>query len=194
MILSTDLYIYILTRHWASHMDFARSMHADRSQHGYHSQCVQSNCCNNPFLRRKMKLIHRHGCVTSSPENVPIVHAVSMCGKMGAGAAKTLDDNYQIRSEFRSVPRNCPGVVPVQRGPRLIINVITKLSYFEKPTEHQIYVALSKLRDFLNFHDIRVIAITVFGCGRDKFPYQTLMQYLWKIFGNSPVEFHMYHF
>lgn len=141
-----------------------------------------------------MKLFHHQGCVTCSPDYVPIVHAVSLCGRMGAGAAKTLEEKYRIRSEFRSVQRYCPGVVPIQRGPRLIINVITKMAYFEKPTGHQIYDALSKLRDFLNFHDIRVVAITVFGCGRDQFPYHALLQILWEIFGNSPLEFHMYHF
>merc|ERR1719319_85336 len=29
---------------------------AAKKTDGYHSHCVQSNCCNNPFLRRKMKL------------------------------------------------------------------------------------------------------------------------------------------
>ena len=140
-----------------------------------------------------MQLFHHHGCVSSAPEHVPIILAVSLCGKMGAGAAKTLTDLYNLRSEFRATPRECPGVVPICRGQRLIVNVITKFRYFNKPTSPQIFQALSKLYDFLAFQGIPEIAITVFGCGRDHFPYELLLQYLWEIFGSSPVKIHMYH-
>lgn len=145
------------------------------------------------FCAGRMQLFHHHGCVSSAPEHVPIVHAVSLCGRMGAGAAKSLHEMYDLRHEFRSTQRECPGLVPILRGHRLIINVITKERYFHKPTRDQIFNSLLKLRDFLAFHGFPEIAITVFGCGRDKFPYQLLIQFLNQIFGSTPVHIHMYH-
>ena len=146
------------------------------------------------FCAGRMQLFHHHGCVSSAPEHVPIVHAVSLCGRTGAGAAKSLHDIYDLRHEFRSTQRECPGLVPILRGKRLIINVITKERYFYKPISAQIFKSLLKLRDFLMFQGFPEIASTVFGCGRDQFPYPLLLQFLTRIFGGTPVYIHMHHF
>jgi hypothetical protein len=112
---------------------------------------------------------------------------------MGAGAALTLHNLYNLRHEFRNINRSCPGVVAQWRG-RLILNVITKFKFFEKPTNHQMYCALQELRNYVLTHKITVIASTPLGTGKDRFPYELLLRFMYEIFQDVDVDFHFYHF
>lgn len=140
-----------------------------------------------------MLIKHHFGCVMQSPEAMPITHCVSFCGRLGAGAARSIQDRYQIRDQFRSTPRSCVGLVPIQRGDRLIINLITKLHYRDKPTPKQMFQSLVLLRNFLLSNKISEIACTILGCGKDNFSYQLLLQYFNVIFSQDPITFHFHH-
>lgn len=140
-----------------------------------------------------MQIIHHYGCVMSSHDQLPILQCVSFCGKMGCGAARAIDTVYHIRDQFKLTPRLCPGIVPIQRGRRLIVNIITKQDFFVKPTPEQVFSALQILRQFLMYHNIREVATTVLSCGKDKLPYPLLIKFLTEIFNEDPLVFHMYH-
>lgn len=140
-----------------------------------------------------MQIRHHNACVMQSPESLPIVQCVSFCGHMNAGSARSIQERYRIRNQFQSTPRSCVGLVPIQRGDRLLINLITKAHYRQKPTPAQMFNSLVLLRNFLIANKINEVACTVLGCGRDKFSYPLLMEYLSTIFGQDPITFNIHH-
>lgn len=166
--------------------------------------CPPSNtviCCylfhfNSFFLlcRSRMYIQHHQGCVLTSPENFPLVHCISFDAKLGAGAAKSINQRYRLRDIIRNSPRTCPGVVPVRRGPRIIVNLITKLNFWDRPNPDQMFLALLELEKYINLNNISVFACTVLGCGKDKFDYNMLLHFLDVIFGQTNLVIHMYHF
>lgn len=140
-----------------------------------------------------MHLIHIHGDILLSPLSMPIAHAVSYDGKMGAGLALQLHKTFNLRSEFRNTARQCPGIVPIWRNGRLIINCITKWNFYDKPPPSQVRLSLIALRDFMAFNNIRELAIPEISAGLDRVPLPVVINILNDVFSATPVTVYMHH-
>lgn len=105
--------------------------------------------------KRDFKLIHIDGSIFDSPHDLPMVHAVSQDGKFGAGLARDIEIRFGIKDEFRLKVKQCPDVVPVRRGQRIILNVVTKNRYFQKPNPKSVREALLMHRQWMERNYIK---------------------------------------
>lgn len=140
-----------------------------------------------------MRIINIHGDILLSPPDLPIIQAVSLDGKMGAGLAKLIQTKYCIRNDFLNSHRKLYSVVPVSKFGRLFLNVITKEKFYDKPTEDDVKISLCNLRTFMISNNIKSICAPKFSCGLDGLNYNTLLSILFNIFGQDPVTIYMHH-
>ncbi|KAK3918278.1 Gag-Pol polyprotein [Frankliniella fusca] len=143
----------------------------------------------------KFTILHTYGSILESPEDLPIVHAVSHDGKFGKGLARQLEQEFQLRDDFlKEKDRGFPGYVALQRGNRIIVNLITKSRYFHKPTSTDIEQAFLLLRDWLEANHISEWCLPELGCGLDQLESSLLLQMLVKVFGHTDMTLVMYHY
>ncbi|KAK3920889.1 Retrovirus-related Pol polyprotein from transposon 412 [Frankliniella fusca] len=143
----------------------------------------------------KFTILHTYGSILESPEDLPIVHAVSHDGKFGKGLARQLEQEFQLREDFlKEKERGFPGYVALQRGNRIIVNLITKSRYFHKPTSTDIEQAFLLLRDWLEANHISEWCLPELGCGLDQLESSLLLQMLVKVFGHTDMTLVMYHY
>ena len=140
-----------------------------------------------------MQLIHIRGDALTSPEDAPLVHCISHDGALSAGFALHVHARYKIRHEIQATHRSCPGLVPIRRGKRLILNLITKRRYFDKPTLSSLRSALILLRNFLDANGILCISTVGLGSGLDRLNYHDVLHVLSDVFSKTNVIIHMYH-
>ncbi|KAK3918320.1 Retrovirus-related Pol polyprotein from transposon 412 [Frankliniella fusca] len=143
----------------------------------------------------KFTILHTYGSILESPEDLPIVHAVSHDGKFGKGLARQLEQEFQLREDFlKEKDRGFPGYVALQRGNRIIVNLITKSRYFHKPTSTDVEQAFLLLRDWLEANHISEWCLPELGCGLDQLESSLLLQMLVKVFGHTDMTLVMYHY
>lgn len=121
---------------------------------------------------KDFRLIHIEGCIFDSPVSLPIVHAVSQDGKFGAGLAKDINLHFQVKDEFQLLVKQCPDVIPIARANRLIINVVTKLRYFQKPKPAVVRESLLLLRQWMERKGWKECCLPEFSCGLDGLNYK----------------------
>lgn len=140
-----------------------------------------------------MHIDHRTGSILDSPITFPIAHAISQCATMRRGLARKIDDKYKIRSEIRSLPRSCPDVIPIVRANRLILNAITKQYVTDKPLPHDVYTALTLIRQFLLRNNLHLCAFPRFSAGLDLLPFHFVYYYIQQVFRDYPITIIIYH-
>jgi len=140
-----------------------------------------------------MQLIHVQGDVLSTPEDMLVVHCISLNARMGAGVAKQIEESYFVRNEIQMTQRYCPGLVVVHRGARRIANLITKLHHADKPTLESLQASLILLRSYLVQNGIESFATVEIGCGLDRLPYHSVLTLLCDVFFNTNIQIFMHH-
>jgi len=123
-------------------------------------------------------------------------HAVSHDGKFGKGLAKLLDDKFDLRREFLAQKdRGCPGLTIAHRGRcRTIVNAITKVLYYDKPTVIDVEQTMINLKHWLAKYEVKEICMPEFSCGLDKMKLPELVNILFKVFGDMDLTIYMYHY
>lgn len=139
-----------------------------------------------------MQLIHLNGNLFSAPKFMPLVHCISYDARMGKGIAKEFQYRFNLRNSILSAHREVGGLVAVFRG-RFIVNLITKLRYYDKPTEHDLRSSLIALKQFLQYNGITEVAMPEIAAGLDGVDLNRVINLLYEIFWNTPVTIFMYH-
>jgi O-acetyl-ADP-ribose deacetylase (regulator of RNase III) len=127
-------------------------------------------------------------------ETPAVMHCVSRDGKMGAGIAAQFRSRYPAMClDFGARDRTCPDVFP-WRTPQglLILNLITKRRYFEKPTYETLEASLIRARELLTKAGIREVAAPKIGCGLDGLEWGKVSEMLGRVFGDSGIEVTVY--
>ncbi|KAK3913060.1 ADP-ribose glycohydrolase OARD1 [Frankliniella fusca] len=140
-----------------------------------------------------MKLVHVTGDILGCPPHVTIAHCVSADGRMGAGLAKTLQGYFNLRAQFLSTPRGVGYAVALRRGPRFIVNLVTKEHYYDLPTLADFEESIVNLRRFLRFNNIRELAIPELGSGLDRLNPNDVLNIINDLLKFEPVTVYMYH-
>ncbi|MBW0550625.1 hypothetical protein O181_090340 [Austropuccinia psidii MF-1] len=136
--------------------------------------------------------MHLVGDVLEAPPHLPLCHAVSADGKMGCGAALAIRIRHGIQREFLAARPRFPQVVPCHGTDRLILNLVTKHRYFDRPSPYMLLQALLTLRGFLLRFGIREIAMTPIATGLDRIPTDVMLSTLREVFQSTPVTFQIY--
>ncbi|XP_034249687.1 uncharacterized protein LOC117650391 [Thrips palmi] len=144
---------------------------------------------------KNFELFHVYDNIFHSPPSIPLCHAVSHDGKFGKGLALELETLYRVKKDFlKQKDRGCPGLVISHSHGRCIVNVITKVKYYDKPTPEEVEQALITLRLWVIKHNVPAICMPEFSCGLDKMQLATLVEMLHRVFGDLAFRIYMYHF
>ena len=109
--------------------------------------------------------------IFNSPTTFAIAHCISADLAMGAGFAKELMTRYDsslIRNTLRMQNLSVGGVGFVQCGDRVILNLVSKLMYYHKPTLSDIVRCIRNMHTMCEERSIRSIAMPRIGCGLDR--------------------------
>ena len=121
-----------------------------------------------------------------------LIHCISLDCMMEAGIA------YQFNRRF---PKMKPFIINIVTRQKLkkpsvvyyntdgfhIFNLITKDSYYNKPTYSNIKYCLELVRDYCINKNIKYIAMPKIGCGLDKRNWDKMYSIIVKVFENTDI-------
>jgi len=140
------------------------------------------------FEERKMDLF-------DMPEKYYFVQCISADLAMGKGIAVEFNRRFNVRNkllkygdvieQWISNPgKNNVLVLPCDR----VLNMVTKLNYWNKPTYNDFLLSLEALADYVNKNNIKYLAMPRIGCGLDKLEWSRVKEIIRDIFGPYDVE------
>lgn len=120
-------------------------------------------------------------------------HCISLDLALGAGIAKQINYNYQMKNKLQSFKKENPsyfesfsyGFCIVVDG---IANLITKNRYFEKPTIKTLEDSLISLKKYIVKHNIHYLAMPKIGCGLDRLNWEDVSILIKEIFNDLDIE------
>lgn len=113
---------------------------------------------------------------------------------MGAGIALEIDKRNKglkdwLISYINSHDISCPIIIPsYDKNKRLILNLITKENYWNKPDYHTITHCISRMADFCKGHSVKHLAMPKIGCGLDRLSWNRVKEIIIEEFKDIDIE------
>ena len=121
--------------------------------------------------------------------NDNICHAISNYKEMSSGLAvdiRNTIDNYDILKSTKSDLRDI--LHSTFKKNYKIFHIITKENFWDKPTYHDLYYSLVKLKDILSSQNIESISFPKIGCGLDQLNWNKVKTMIYFIFLESKIK------
>ena len=130
------------------------------------------------------------------PESYALAHCISADFALGAGIAKEFDKRFNCRNDlynnYRYSTIRIGSCAPTQHENRTILNLITKVHYYNKPMLGSLVFALSDMKKICTEFDIKKIAMPRIGCGLDKLKWKDVKTAILTVFDNTDIEIVVY--
>lgn len=150
-----------------------------------------------------MKLIEVNGDLFSEPytkgEDV-YAHCISSDFALGAGIAKIFREKFQIFVErkqemIRKFPKaKLFGLFSVASNGYIIVNLVTKKNYWDKPTYETMETSLRSLRQYLMQRPhIKRVLMPRIGCGLDRLNWSRVREMIENVLENVDVEVKVFY-
>lgn len=150
-----------------------------------------------------MKLIEVNGDLFSEPytkgEDI-YVHCVSSDFALGAGIAKIFREKFPIFVErkqemIRKFPKaKLSGLFSVASNGYIIVNLVTKKNYWDKPTYETMETSLRSLRQYIMQRPhIKRILMPRIGCGLDRLDWSRVRVMIENILEKVDVEVKVFY-
>ena len=150
-----------------------------------------------------MKLIEVNGDLFSEPyaKGADVyVHCISSDFALGAGIAKIFREKFPIFVErklemIRKFPKaKLSGLFSVATEGHIIVNLVTKKNYWDKPTYDSMETSLRSLRQYLmqRTHIKRVLMPRI-GCGLDRLDWSRVRAMIENILEKVDVEVKVFY-
>ena len=142
----------------------------------------------------KMTFSEIKGDLLSAPRGWALVHCISADYALGAGVAKQIDEQYNMKEMLRDTYGEYdfdsygPGALLVLD----VINLVTKARCFEKPTLESLGLALFDLRRFIEMNGITRLAMPRIGCGLDRLNWEDVRELILETFADTRVDIVVY--
>lgn len=107
-------------------------------------------------------------------EKYAYAHCISLDCEMGKGIAVDFNKRFKGMRKFliniiKADDLNFPKTIPCfKNGKLLVFNLITKKSYWGKPTYDTISKCIEQMAEQCQRHQIRYLAMPKIGCGLDR--------------------------
>lgn len=119
--------------------------------------------------------------------------------KMGAGIALDFKDRFKVKDQLvktygdykKWFRRDGAGAV-VTHDP-LVINLVTKMNYYDKPTYQTMDIALKQAADMCYGYDIFELAMPKIGCGLDGLNWEKVRKLIEKNFDDLDILISVYY-
>ena len=150
-----------------------------------------------------MKLIEVNGDLFSEPytkgEDI-YVHCVSSDFALGAGIAKIFREKFPIFVErkqemIRKFPKaKLSGLFSVASNGYIIVNLVTKKNYWDKPTYETMETSLRSLRQYIMQRPhIKRVLMPRIGCGLDRLDWSRVRVMIENILEKVDVEVKVFY-
>lgn len=123
----------------------------------------------NPFIR-KSRIIEQKGSVFTLGMRYALVHCIAQDAMMGAGIARKFREKYPDMQRYIRSKRPKIGEIVVYEGEdgRVIVNMITKASSWDKPKREDFNKALITLVEWIEDERIKYVGMPKIGSGLDQ--------------------------
>ena len=124
--------------------------------------------------------------------NVYYAHCISADMAMGAGIAVDFNEKFNIRNYllekgYSSLP--CPSCVLVGQS----LNLVTKMNYWDKPSNGSMLLALRQMRKLCEVRKIRTIKMPRIGSGLDRLHWSKVREMIQNTFKDDDISITVYH-
>ena len=123
----------------------------------------------NPFIR-KSRIIEQKGSVFTLGMRYALVHCIAQDAMMGAGIARKFREKYPGMQRYIRSKRPKIGEIVVYEAEdgRVIVNMITKASSWDKPKREDFNKALITLVEWIEDERIKYVGMPKIGSGLDQ--------------------------
>lgn len=123
------------------------------------------------------------------PQGYMIAHCISADFALGAGVAEQIDAAFNMREMLNLMWGNdgkwfAPCCLPCAN----VFNLVTKQRFFNKPTLHDLEVALLEMKDYAVEMGVKKIAMPKIGCGLDRLNWEDVSELINQAFGDTDIE------
>ena len=124
--------------------------------------------------------------------NVYYAHCISADMAMAAGIAVNFNEKFNIRETlqkkgYTSLP--CPSCVLVGQT----LNLVTKMNYWDKPSNGSMLLALRQMRKLCEAKKIRTIRMPRIGSGLDRLHWSKVREMIQNTFKDDDINITVYH-
>ena len=139
-----------------------------------------------------MKLTEINGDLFRVPQSYYLAHCISGDYALGAGIAKKIDEEYNMKYKLFKNYAIPDGEKSANVGRALLVdnvfNLVTKERCFHKPTYDTLYDTLMDMRRQCEELDITKLAMPLLGCGLDKLDWDFVKDIIDEAFYDSDIE------
>lgn len=123
----------------------------------------------NPFVR-KSRVIEQKGSVFALGMRYALVHCIAQDAIMGAGIARKFREKYPDMQRYIRSKRPKIGEIVVYEGEdgRVIVNMVTKASSWDRPKREDFNKALITLVEWIEDERIKYVGMPKIGSGLDQ--------------------------
>lgn len=142
----------------------------------------------------KMTFSEIKGDLLSAPRGWALVHCISADFALGAGVAKQIDFQYDMKEKLRQAygEYDFEGWGPCALPVLDVYNLVTKERYYKKPTLETLGSALLDLRRHIEERGITRLAMPRIGCGLDRLNWDDVRELILETFKNTRVDILVY--
>lgn len=122
------------------------------------------------------------------PHGYYLAHCISADFSLGAGIAKVFDSVYNMRFKLFMKYNN----YEYNGGDALLIdnvfNLVTKNKHYHKPTYESLRESLEMMKEYVDFLNIKKLAMPWVGCGLDRLNKDQVYNIICEVFSDMDIE------
>ncbi len=122
-----------------------------------------------------------------------MIHCVSSDLEMSKGIALTFRNKFGQIDELSKQNRTVGSAPYIIHNGKIIYYLITKESYWQKPSIDSLILCLINMRSHMIANNINHISCPRIGCGLDGLNWIEVKQHIYNIFQNDPVTIDVYY-
>lgn len=131
-----------------------------------------------------------------APEDFYLAHCISADFGMGKGIAVEFNKRFNTKNNLIS---RFPDYLDTFRSYGIkdygdcildgrVLNLITKMNYYQKPTNRSMLNALAHMKEVCLRYNITKIAMPKIGCGLDGLKWDNVKESIINVFNSTPIE------
>lgn len=105
-----------------------------------------------------------------------------------------LRDLFGGMAELKAQNTQVGGVAVLKRQDRFVYYLITKESYFNKPTYETLHLSLQSLRNHLILNEVQQLAMPRIGCGLDGLQWPKVKDLIEEVFRDTEIQVNVWTF
>ncbi|KAG4077549.1 hypothetical protein HA402_002976 [Bradysia odoriphaga] len=142
----------------------------------------------------KVTITEKSGDLFSAPKEYSIGHCVSADLRMGKGIAVKFRDTFGQIQTLKNQNAQTGGLAVLKDDNRFIYYMVTKATFYQKPTYQSMYASLTAVKDHMKLNNVTKLAIPKIGCGLDGLNWDKVKDQLHEVFSDEAFDIVVYNF